>query len=416
MAVYMTVMQMTNTKLIINNALLLYLRSLLSLIISLLASRFILKFLGVEGFGVYASIGGVVALFAFIQSSISIATQRFLSYYIGKGDIKQLNKVFSMCVNIHIIISLVIIAILEIGGIIYINFFFNRGTISLFEVNLVFQISVISLFFLINSIPYNSLLIVREAMNYYAYLDILYRILNLIGVVVLFFFSMAHRLSIYACALLFVNILIRLLNVQICKHKFEESHYIKYWDKKLFRDLFSFTGFVTLPSLIFILRAQGIVLLLNGIYGPQINAAQGFANQMNNAVRMFSNSISAAFTPQITILYSKGDYRTMEKLYILGSKFIFALFLLFAIPLILKMDFFLYVWLGKAPLYTATIASIILLDTLISNMTSCFNTAIHSTGNIKYYEIVYNTFHLFGIIFIVFLFIMAVNTISLMFF
>ena len=392
---------MADTKLIVNNALVLYLRSFLSLAISLYVSRLVLKYLGAEGLGVYSAIGGVVALFAFIQSSMASASQRFLAFYIGKNNNELLKKVFSMCVNIHVLISLALIGILEIGGLIYINHYFNYGTISIFEVNVVFQTSVISLFFLINCIPYNSLLIARESMKAYAYLDILNRLLNLIGVMFLCYVPLNYRLSLYACLLLFLNILINICYMQICKCRFEESHYVKCWDKGLFKDLFSYTGFVTLPALVSIAKTQGVVLLLNSVYGPVINAAQGIANQMNNAIRMFSNNIGVAFSPQITISCSRGEYETMEKLYVLGSKNTFSLFLLCAIPLILKMNFFLEIWLGNVPTYTVTIASLILIDTLISSMTSCFNTAIRATGNIKYYEIVYNTFHLVGIFIIV---------------
>lgn len=169
---------MADTKLIVNNALVLYLRSFLSLAISLYVSRLVLKYLGAEGLGVYSAIGGVVALFAFIQSSMASASQRFLAFYIGKNNNELLKKVFSMCVNIHVLISLALIGILEIGGLIYINHYFNYGTISIFEVNVVFQTSVISLFFLINCIPYNSLLIARESMKAYAYLDILNRFIS----------------------------------------------------------------------------------------------------------------------------------------------------------------------------------------------------------------------------------------------
>lgn len=392
---------MVDTKLIVNNALALYLRSFLSLVISLFVSRLILKYLGAEGLGVYSAIGGLVALFAFIQSSMASASQRFLAFYIGKDNIELLKNVFSMCVNIHVLISLVLIVAIEIGGLIYINIFFNRGSISLMEVNIVFQASVISLFFLINSIPYNSLLIARESMKVYAYLDILNRLLNLASVMVLCLVPFGYRLSVYACILLALNIFVRILYIQICKKQFDEAHYVRCWDKALFKDLFSYTGFVTLPALVSIAKTQGVVLLLNGVYGPIINAAQGIANQMNNAVRMFSNNLGTAFSPQITILYSKCEFKRMESLYVLGSKITFSLFLLCAIPLVLKMNYFLHLWLGKVPMFTVTITSLILIDTLISSMTSCFNTAIRATGNIKFYEVVYNAFHLLGILAIV---------------
>ena len=169
---------MPNTKLIVKNTIALYARSFIALVLSLFTSRLVLEYLGIEDFGVYNAVGGIVFIVGFIQSSMANATQRFLAFYIGKGDNKRLNEVFSMCVNVHFLISLALVVAIEIIGMWYLNNRLDYGSVDIGVVRLIFHTSVASLFFMINSVPFNSLLIARESMKIFAYIDILSRFLT----------------------------------------------------------------------------------------------------------------------------------------------------------------------------------------------------------------------------------------------
>jgi O-antigen/teichoic acid export membrane protein len=392
---------MSNTRLIIKNTIALYVRSFISLILSLLTARQVLANLGIEDYGVYNAVGGVVSMVAFIQGSMAGATQRFLSYYIGLGDSQRLKEVFSMSVNVHLIISIVLVIAIELFGLWYLPNKMNYGTVDYSVVALIFHTSVISLFFMFNSIPFDSMLIAKESMTSFAYIDILQRFLKFGLAYSLVFFTVTKRLSIYASVVLVISFIVFLVYYLTCRHKFNESHYILFWDTKLFKDLFAFTGWVSLPAIVSIFKTQGMVVVLNSTFGPLLNAAQGIANQINNAVKSLANNVGVAFAPQITISYAKKEYDSMSRLFILGSKINFFLFAFISIPLSIEMDFVLSIWLKEVPPLASTIAILILVDTLITNMTSCYNTAIRATGNIKYYELTYNLMHLLGIAIII---------------
>ena len=392
---------MPNTKLIVKNTIALYARSFIALVLSLFTSRLVLEYLGIEDFGVYNAVGGIVFIVGFIQSSMANATQRFLAFYIGKGDNKRLNEVFSMCVNVHFLISLALVVAIEIIGMWYLNNRLDYGSVDISVVRLIFHTSVATLFFMINSVPFNSLLIARESMKVFAYIDILSRFLTFALALSLALFVSQIRLSIYAVSILGINIIICFIYLITCYKRFNESHYTFFWDKELFQGLFSYTGWVSLPALVSIFKSQGMILVLNSVFGPLVNAAQGVANQINNAIKSLANNVGAAFAPQITITYAQEDYTSMMRLFILGSKITFFLFAYMAIPLCVEMDFVLAVWLKEVPPYASTIAILIMLDTLISSMTSCYNTAIRATGDIKFYELTYNLFHFVGILLII---------------
>ncbi len=392
---------MPNTKLIVKNTIALYIRSFISLILSLWTARLVLANLGIEDYGVYNAVGGIVAMVAFIQGSMAGATQRFLSYYIGLGDSKRVKEVFSMSVNVHLIISVVLVIAIEIFGAWYLPNKLNYGNVDYTIVKLIFHTSVASLFFIFNSIPFNSMLIAKESMSSFAYIDILQRFLKFCLAYSLILFNSSLRLPIYASVVLTISVLVFFVYLVTCRNKFSESHFIIFWDTNLFKELFAFTGWVSLPALVSIFKTQGMVVVLNSVFGPVVNAAQGIANQINNAVKSLANNVGVAFAPQITITYAQKEYDTMTKLFILGSKINFFLFAFISIPLSIEMDFVLSIWLKEVPPFASTIAILILIDTLISNMTSTYNTAIQATGDIRFYEITYNLLHFLSLCLII---------------
>lgn len=78
-----------NNKRIAKNTLLLYIRTLFIMLITLYTSRIILNTLGVSDYGIYNVVGGVVAMFGFINGSMSSATQRYITFALGKGNMKK---------------------------------------------------------------------------------------------------------------------------------------------------------------------------------------------------------------------------------------------------------------------------------------------------------------------------------------
>ena len=314
---------MPNTKVIVGNTIALYARSFVALILSLYTSRLVLAYLGIEDYGVYNAVGGIVSLVAFIQSSMASATQRFLAYYIGIGNEKRLKEVFSMCINVHIVLSIVLVLIIEIIGMWYLNNRLDYGSVDFSVVKLIFHTSVASLFFMINSVPFNSLLIARESMKVFAYIDILSKLLRFLLALSLVYLAVVIRLSFFAVSILGISIVVFIIYYITCLRKYNEAHYSFYWDVKLFKEMSTYTGWVTLPSVVSIFKSQGMIVILNNVLGPIVNAAQGVANQINNATKSLANNVGAAFSPQITITYAQRDFNSMTKLFILGSIIIF---------------------------------------------------------------------------------------------
>ena len=108
--------QAFDNKRIAKNTILLYFRMIFLLAISLFTSRIILQSLGIEDYGIYNVVGGVVAMFAFLNNAMAGATQRFFSFDMSSDDEKVLNITFSTSLIIHLIIAFIIVILSETIG------------------------------------------------------------------------------------------------------------------------------------------------------------------------------------------------------------------------------------------------------------------------------------------------------------
>ena len=337
-----------NNKRIAKNTLLLYGRMLLTMAISLYTSRVILKVLGVEDFGIYNVVGGIISMFAFINGGMVAATQRYITFEIGSGNTNQLKKVFSTSLQIHAIISVIIIILGETVGL---WFLLEKLVIPESRMSAaiwVYQLSIVACIVNIMSIPYNADIIAHEKMSAFAYISIVEVVLKLL-IVYMLVFSPLDKLIVYAVLLLVVQIAIRLIYTTYCKKHFEETSYSKCCDKSLVKEMASFAGWSFWGSLAGILYTQGLNMMLNIFFGPVVNAARAIAVQVQSAVQQFVTNFQMAINPQITKSYAKGDLNQMHNLMFRSARFSFLLLLLITLPVLLETNFLLTVWLKTVP-------------------------------------------------------------------
>lgn len=376
-----------NNKRIAKNTILLYFRTFITMVISLYTSRIVLNVLGVTDYGIYNVVGGIVAMFGFLNASMSISTQRYLNIEIGRKNFKRLNKVFITSINIHIIISLLIIFLGETIGL---WLLYNKMTIPdnrFISALWVYQCAILSTIVMIISVPYNALIIAHERMEAFAYISILEVTLKLVAVLILFFVKY-DNLIVYSILMLIMQLIIRLVYSLYCKRFFQESKFNLFWDRSLFKDMCSFAGWSLWGNIAFIGFTQGLNVLLNMFFCPIVNAARGISVQIQNAVNQFSSSFQMAINPQITKSYAVNDLNYMHSLIIRSSKWTFFLMLILSAPLLLETSFILKIWLGFVPDYTVTFTRLMLCVTIIDSIANPLITAATATGRIRTYQIV----------------------------
>jgi len=374
-----------NNKRIAKNTMLLYVRMLFIMAVQLYTSRVVLNTLGVVDYGLYNVVGGIVTMFAFLNGAMITSTQRYITFELGKGNLQRLKEVFTTCVQIHLIISLIIIVLGETIGLwfLYEKMVIpeDRFTAALW----VYQLSILTMCVQVMSVPYNSDIIAHEQMGVFAAISVVEVILKL-AVVYMLVASNFDRLILYAVLIAAVQLLIRLFYTKYCNKHFQESRLIRAFDKKLAKEMAKFMGWNIWGNLAATLFSTGLNLLLNMFFGPVVNAARAIAIQVETAIANFSTNFQMAVNPQITMLYAQNNLRDMHKLLFRASKFTFFLLFALSLPVMMETDEILHMWLLTVPDYTVPFLRLLLLIVIIDSVARPLMTAAAATGDVKLYQ------------------------------
>lgn len=376
-----------NSKRIAKNTLLLYLRMLLTMAVSLYTSRVILQALGAEDFGIYNVVGGVVSMFSLLSGTLSAAISRFITFELGTGDFKRLKKIFSASITIQLGISIIIIILVETIGVWFLNSHMNIPQNRIESANWVLQLSLITFTINLISVPYNASIIAHEKMSAFAYISII-EALGKLAVSFLIMISPIDKLILYSILMCFIAICIRIIYGQYCKRNFKECSYQFIWDKTLLKRMFSFAGWNFIGSASFLLKDQGVNIVINIFCGPTVNAARGIAMQVNNAVTNFIYNFQTAINPQITKSYAEGNKDYMYKLIYKGTRFSYYLLLCLSIPFLIHTEYILRIWLHEFPDYTVEFVRLILILSLSDILYRPLLTAHLASGRIKELQII----------------------------
>lgn len=384
----MIFMEENNNKRVAKNTLFLYFRMILIMLVTLYTSRVILAQLGIKDYGIYNVVGGVVTMFAFLNNCMTSSTQRFMTFELGRGDMQRLKDVFAASLNIHAIIALVIVLLAETIGLWFVNAKLVIPADRMVAANWVYQFAILSFCINIIQVPYNAVLIAHEKMSVYAYISIVEVFLKL-GIVYLLIVCPFDKLIAYGILLFCVQFIVRCIyQIYCCKH-YEESKFRLFWNKELYRQMSGFAGWNLFGSVAWLLRDQGVNIILNMFFGPVINAARGVATQVSGAVMSFITNFQVALNPQITKNYANGNIDEMENLSYLGIKFSYMILFILALPLSINIDYVLHLWLVEVPSYAALFIILILIDAMVGTLFGTpLMTSLSATGVIRNYQIV----------------------------
>lgn len=376
-----------NNKRIAKNTLLLYFRMLFMMAVSLYTSRVVLNALGVEDFGIYNVVGGVVAMFSMLSGSLSSAITRFITYELGTGNQENLKKIFSSSVTIQIGLAVLIIVLAEAVGVWFLNVKMNIPDARMAAANWVFQFSILTFAINLVSVPYNATIIAHERMSAFAYISILEAIGKL-AIAFLIVISPIDKLIFYAILMCAVALVIRFAYGIYCKKHFEECTYHFIFDKELLKRMFGFAGWNFIGATSAVLRDQGGNVVINLFCGPAANAARGIAFQVNTAISGFVTNFMTALNPQITKSYAAGDRKYMMTLIFQGARLSFYMLLLLSLPVLIDTHYILGLWLKIVPDHAVLFVQLVLVFAMSESISNPLITAMLATGHIRNYQLV----------------------------
>lgn len=370
-----------NNKRIARNTALLYVRMFFSMTVSLYTSRVVLATLGVEDFGIYGVVGGIVTLFDFLNASMSGCTSRFLTFELGRKNSKNLQDTFSTAIFVHMSIATLVLLIAEPIGMWFIHTKMQVPHDRIDAAQIVFHLSVLSMMINVTQVPYNASIISHERMDVYAYVEMANIVLKLL---IVFLLKISHfdKLILYAVLVFLVSASVAMFYRVYCINNFSECHVHKVWRPDIFKKMLAFSGWDLYGNLSVTMRTQGVNMLLNMFFGPIMNAAASIAAQVQGAVMAFAQNVTTAVRPQIIKRYAAGEMESMVSLIRNAVKLNFLVILLITTPLITELHYVLNLWLGQVPPNTVVFCSFTLLFNFFSNLSFLLVTGIHATGKI----------------------------------
>lgn len=380
-------MTLDNNKRIAKNTLLLYVRMLFMMIIGLYTSRVILDKLGEVDFGIYNVVGGFVTMFSIISGAMTTATQRFLSFEIGKGKDGNVKGIFSTMIYIHLFLALIVLLVGEAVGVWFLNSHMNFPDDRYDAANWVFQLSLLVFILNVINVPYNGALIAYEKMSAFAYFSIFDAVFKL-AICYVITLTPFDKLVIYAILMAFIQILLLVMYFVYCRFKFTECRFTGKFNKEYGKNVGSFVGWNLIGSLSGIAKEQGVNVVLNMFFGPAVNAARGIAYQVLSKLNGFVTNFQMALNPQIIKNYASGERDNMYKLVFRGAKLSYLLLLTLSLPVIIEAPLILGLWLKKVPDYTIIFLQITIFTALLNTLSNPLIISMHASGKVRDYQIV----------------------------
>ena len=374
-----------DNKRVAKNTAYMYIRMAFSMLVGFYTSRVVLQVLGVEDYGLYNVIGGIISIFTVLNSALINTTSRFITVSLAKGDKKDTNKVFNMTLLLHFFVGLFIVMLGETVGLWYLH---NKLVIPVgreVAAEWLYQFTIVSAFFTTINVPYSASIIAHEKIDFYAIVQLVDVFLNL-GIVLLLRVAPFDRLIFYASLILLVKIINVAVNFIYCHRDFEEVKFFFYWSWVKFKEILKFIGWAIVGNFSSMFYTQGINLILNAFFGPAVNAARGIAVQVEGIVRQFANNVQTAINPQIMKSHAVGDLERMYYLIITSSRVCFYLLFIISLPILLETDFLLQLWLVEVPDHSVNFIRIILMCVLLDAFGNPMYTANLASGKLAIYH------------------------------
>ena len=374
-------------KIIIKNTIAQYIKTIVSVIVSIYSARIILQQLGVEDYGIYAVIVGVVALFGVFNSSMIVSVQRFISCEIAHKNYTQINKIYSTSTLAHIGLAMIVLLLAETFGLYFVSNYMVFPDGKLEDAIYVFHCVIISFAINIISIPQQAVLVSFEKIFISSIIGIIDTLLKLAIAFALMCFN-DGKLVAYALMFACVSIFIRILYSFAVKFYIPDLKFKRTFCKKTFKEVTNFAGWNLFGGIANIGKVQGVNIILNTFYGTVVNAAYGLANQINSQLLFFSTSIFQASNSQIVQSYKKQDYNRLKSLVSSSAKTAFTLFFIISMPILIVTDDVIRLWLGEVPQYCSMFVILMLLNAYIELFSSPLMLITQATGRIKNYFLV----------------------------
>lgn len=377
----------TSNKRIARNTLYMYVRHITLLVVGLYTSRLVLEILGVSDYGLFAVVGGVLAIFTFISSSLATATSRFFNIEMGRkgGDV---NASFNINLTLHIAFALIIFILAETVGLWYVTHWLNVPEGKMSDAVFVYHISILTACLGIINTPYHSLFTAHERFRFLTVWDVINVFIRLGCILLLNCYQGSYALRLYAIIFSLTTANTFVVYHVVAYRQWREIIRLKFVRKwQRYREVLSFGGWNMLATLAYTARTSGSDLVLNRFFGTAMNGAFAISRTVNDCIMSFTSNFDEASAPQIIQAYAAGDTERVNYLCQKVARINLLLYEMVCFPLLIQLGFILRLWLGKVPDGATQLTFIYIILGGVSMTASGIFNVINASGKIKWFKI-----------------------------
>lgn len=369
-----------------------YVRSVLNAGLALFSIRWVLSALGQTDFGLFNVVGSLILFITFLNAVMAASVVRHFAFAIGQGTLEEINRWFNAALSIHVLFSIVLIAIGWLIGE-YVVTHVLTIPIDRTEACLwVFRISLIAAFVSMVSVPFVAMFTAMQRIAVISAWGILHSVMTFVLAL-----SLTHvpgdRFLFYGAGMVVIIVVIQLAQVISAIVSFSECRIVfqSWFDRNRLREICTFAGWNLIGSLGGILRDHGSVILLNIYFGAKVNAAYSIASQVSSQTNHLATVLLGVFSPEIVTSEGRGDRARMLSLAQRASKIGTVLVLLFAVPLMVEVDYILTLWLRETPVYAPLLCQLMLAACILDRLSAGYMLAVNAHGRIAAYQVTLGT-------------------------
>lgn len=390
-------MKENTNKIIAFNAILLYIKLIISVVCGLFITRFTLIALGVTDFGLYSVIGSIITFVAIINTIMVSTSQRYIAVAIGKGDSEEICNQFNICRIIHVIIAIATLIIAMPLGDWYVCSYINYDG-DILNARVVFAMCIVASVISFIGVPYHGLLTAKENFLVFCIPDIITHVLKLAFTYALMY-TFTNKLLVYAGVMAFFTIVPTTVYAIYCGEKYSDITKYKFVrDKARYKEILGFSAWVGYGAVAWVGKNQGAALLVNLFFNTVMNTALGIANHLSSFIGQFAQSVAQPIAPQITKTFVSGDRNRCDSLLVFSTKITYLLMLVISSPFLVECEWILGLWLGQVPPYAVVFTILMVVDALIDSLNSGIKNIIFASGNIRLFQIIPSTLKFLSII------------------
>lgn len=368
----------------------------LSMIVSLYTVRVVLQALGINDYGIYSAVGGIVSSLTIFTNALSTASQRYFAIEIGKGKTEGLNRVFNSMFLLYLLTGILVLVIAETAGV---WFLIHEMKIPIERIDAAFvilQCTFISFFISVVVSPFQAIIIAKEDMKIYAYVGIYDVVIKLLIAYLLRFFY-TDKLILYAILLLIASVSAQLIYFIFTISKYKEIKPKLEWDSSTIKSILGFSGWSFVGCLAFLCNDQGLNLLLNVFFGPIVNAAYNIGNSIKNAVNQLGSNFFNAVRPSLIKEYAANNLEYVRKLFLFSTKVIFCLLFMIMFPIMMETEVILSLWLGEVSDYMVAFVRLMLIWALLLSISEPITAIVQAANKVKTYHLKVDLFTLLSL-------------------